>query len=643
MIKQETIREIQSKIDILDVVGSFVNLKKRGANYLGVCPFHNERTPSFTVSASKEIYKCFGCGKSGNAISFIMEHEKLAYAEALRWLANRYNIEIEETEYTAEQIQEKQTAESLIILNEFAKKYFVNQLHQTEEGKNLALSYLQTRGMDAQIVEKFEIGYCPENGHAFNAEALKNQFDKELLIRSGLCTQKGDSLLDNYRGRIIFPIHNINGKIVGFGARHIGNVAQGPKYINTPENEVYVKSRLLYGTFFAKQAIAKQAECLLVEGYTDVTGMHQAHIENVVASGGTSLTVDQLRIIKKYTENLTIVYDGDDAGVKAATRGLNLALEEGLLVKVVLLPNGNDPDSYAKQFGSDALARFIADNKEDIIIFQLKVLLKEAGADTNQKSKAVNTIAETIAKLNRLEDFTRRQDYIKKCSQILQIEEAGLINLVNKFARESLIKQTRQQKTEDINDLLVDNTVQEFTDDLVFPAANVQEMSFAKVLIEFGHLNYNQNQLVSDYLLTEIDIEDNIHDTEAFNLISTYVALKQNGLQPQTKDIIYHADEKIAKAASDLLQEKYVISPHFEDIEKRKIPTREDNYLTEVEKVVFNLKLRKLEQMKHENLRDMEQLNTEEQMERLLVNIEIEKMLTALTKQKTNAFINWKK
>ena len=320
MISPNTIQQITSRIDIIDVVGEFVKLKKRGTNYMGLCPFHNEKSPSFTVSPAKEIYKCFGCGKSGNTITFLMEHEKYSYVEALKWLAARYHIEVEETQSSPEQKLLVQTADSLHIINQFAQKFFADQLFNTEDGQDIALSYLKERGFREDVLNKFQVGYNPDAKDKLTRELLSNQFNKELLPKTGLVSfRNGDEMVDNYRGRIIFPIHGTSGKIIGFGARVIGKSDRGPKYINTPENEVYSKSKILYGTYFAKSAIDKADECLLVEGYTDVVSLHQAGIENVVASGGTSLTTDQLRLIKKYTNNLTIIYDGDSAGVKAGT------------------------------------------------------------------------------------------------------------------------------------------------------------------------------------------------------------------------------------------------------------------------------------------------------------------------------------
>ncbi|MGB2995239.1 MAG: DNA primase, partial [Ferruginibacter sp.] len=442
MISQNTIQQILSRIDIVEIVGSFVKLKKRGANYLGLCPFHNEKTPSFTVSPAKEIYKCFGCGKSGNSIGFLMEHEKYSYAEALRWLANKYNVTIEEKEINPEQQQQQLASDSLYIINGFAQKFFSDALIDTDEGKDIGLSYLKHRGFREDTIKKFQLGYNPDAKDKFAIAALAAQFNPELLQKSGLIVLRDNKPADNYRGRIIFPVHNQSGKVLGFGARLIKGNDKAPKYINSPENEIYVKSKILYGSYFARQAIDKADECLLVEGYTDVVSLHQAGIENVVASGGTSLTPDQLRLIKKYTRNLTIIYDGDNAGIKAALRGLNLALEEGLNVKLVLIPDGEDPDSYVNKTGTENFKKFVHENKKDFVLFQLEISLKDAANDPAKRSFAVNQVAETLSKINRAEDFIRRQDYIRQVAQILQVEEAGLHALVNKLVREKISKES---------------------------------------------------------------------------------------------------------------------------------------------------------------------------------------------------------
>ncbi|MDP4129449.1 MAG: DNA primase, partial [Bacteroidota bacterium] len=440
MISPQTIQQILSRIDITEIIGGFVKLKKRGANYLGLCPFHNEKSPSFTVSPAKEIFKCFGCGRSGNSISFLMEHEKYSYVEALKWLASKYNVEIEETESSPEVKLQQQTADSLYILNGFAQQFFTGVLLQDEEGQNIGYSYLKERGFRGDIIQKFQLGYNPAAADAFASAAMAAQYNPEIVQKSGLVVWRDGKPFDNYRGRIIFPIHNQSGKIAGFGARIIRNNDRAPKYINTPENEIYVKSRILYGSYFARQAIDKLDECLLVEGYTDVISLHQAGIENVVASGGTSLTPDQLRLIKKYTSNLTILYDGDAAGIKAAHRGMDLAFEESLQVKLVLIPNQEDPDSYVRKHGAAAFLQLISENKKDFILFQLETSLTAAADDSNRKAQLVNQIAETISRINKAEDFTRQQDYIRRSSELLKIDENGLNTLVNKFIRERVSK-----------------------------------------------------------------------------------------------------------------------------------------------------------------------------------------------------------
>src|SRR5699024_2561333 len=351
MISQESIRKVQDRIDIIDIVGSFVKLKKRGVNYLGLCPFHNERTPSFTVSPSKEIYKCFGCGISGNAISFLMEHEKYTFLEAIRWLAEKYDVELEETEASPEAKEAQQLSESLFIVNHFAQKHFTENLFETEEGLTIGKTYFEKRGFSEETMHTFQLGYAKDDWNDFTKAALNNKYKLEFLEKSGLTIVKNDKQFDNYRGRVIFPIHNQSGKVIGFGARILKKNKKAPKYINTPENEIYEKRRVLYGMYQARQTIGKLDECFLVEGYTDVISMHQTGIENVVASSGTSLTEEQLRLIKKYTNNLTIIYDGDAAGIKAALRGLDMALEQSINVRLVMLPDGEDPDSFAQSIG----------------------------------------------------------------------------------------------------------------------------------------------------------------------------------------------------------------------------------------------------------------------------------------------------
>lgn len=601
----------------MDVVGNFVKLKRRGTNYLGLCPFHNEKTPSFTVSPSKEIYKCFGCGKSGNAIGFVMDHEKFTYPEALKWLANRYNVEIEETESSPEYKEQQQVADSLHIINQFAARYFSKQLLETEEGQLNALEYLKERGFNDATIEKFQIGYCPDAGDAFTKEAIKQQYSSELLKKSGLSAERNGQLVDNYRGRIIFPIHNQSGKIIGFGARVIGSSDRGPKYINTPENELYVKSKILYGSYFARHPIDKADECFLVEGYTDVTAMHQAGVENVVASGGTSLTSDQLRLIRKYTNNLTIIYDGDNAGIKAALRGLDLAIEEGLNVQLVLVPDKEDPDSYVKKVGADAFRTFVKEHKKDFILFQLDISLQDAGSDSNKKAAVVNQIAESISKLNRAEDFTRQQDYIKRCSHLLKIDEQGLTALVQKFSREKIGKEEKKlQRDEIAQEQSISDEQQEAVIDLLFKD-EMNEQAVLRSLIEFGSKTWNEEMTVAAYIFDEIEkdgLEELFDNKLLLKLLQHYKHIYQEGQSPTEKHFLYHADPSINQIAVSLLTEKHSISPNWDKFYKGEILGREDKYKEEVVSCMTYLKLKKIKRLILENQRDLESNPAEDDM-----------------------------
>lgn len=639
IIAQNTIQQILSRVDIIDIIGTFVKLKKRGANYLGLCPFHNEKSPSFTVSPAKEIYKCFGCGRSGNSISFLMEAEKYSYVEALRWLANKYGVEIEETETSPEYKQQQQAADSLYIINNFAQQFFSTQLFETNEGQDIALSYLKQRGFREDTIKKFQLGYNPEAKDTFSKAALAAQYNQEYLLKSGLVNNREDILYDNYRGRIIFPIHNQSGKVLGFGARIIKKNDKAPKYINTPENEIYVKSKVLYGSYFARQPIDKADECLLVEGYTDVVSLHQAGIENVVASGGTALTPDQLRLIKKYTNNLTIIYDGDNAGVKAALRGLDLALEEGLNVQLVLIPDGEDPDSYVNKVGSSAFATFIATNKKDVILFQLNIALAEAGNDNNKKSLVINQIAETIAKINKLEDFSKQQAYIKQSAEILKIEESGLIALVNKHIKEKVYKdETKAFRNQEFLNEAVDNALQIDNDAALLLSKDEQhERAMVRSLLEFGNKPWNDEETVAKYMFAEIaenQLSDLIDNKNLVRLLDTYKIWYDNGIEPTTKNFLYHDDVELSTLAVSIMDFNYEISPNWSAHFEGHIPTREDLFKEEVFSTLNYLKLRKIKRLIDENQRELEKaIGNDEQMICLQTHQHLKQVEMELTKQ----------
>ncbi len=635
MISPQTIQQITSRIDIIDIIGEFVKLKKRGANYLGVCPFHNEKTPSFTVSPSKEIYKCFGCGKSGNSISFLMEHEKYSYVEALRWLANRYNVEIEETERSPEQLVIAQTTDSLYAINHFAQRFFTEQLH-SEEGKANALSYLQERGFTAATIEKFQLGYNPQARNTFAQTAIQQQFNQDVLLKSGLVVNRNDELADNYRGRIIFPVHNNTGKVIGFGARVIGKADKAPKYINTPENELYIKSRILYGLYQARMQMDKADECLLVEGYTDVISLHQAGIENVVASGGTSLTTDQIRLVKKYTNNLTIIYDGDSAGVKAALRGLDMALEEGLNVRLVLIPDNEDPDSYVNKVGMKAFNEFVAANKKDFILFQLEVMLREAGTDVTRKSQVVNQIAETLSKISKAEDFTRQQDYIKQCASLLRIDETGLTNLVNKYKRDKISREekklpfdeaeTIRQNSQQPEDVLDQDVTALLNKDAAI------ERNVLRVLLEYGLRTNDAGRTLAEYVFEELE-QFHFDVPEFEQLYQQYKTQYEAGLEPSAKAWLYHPDDQIRQIVVNITMTPHELSQKWDEVMEGMNIVNRDVSAQDVHISVQYFKLRKLKKMLEENQRDMETATGDALMSLIMIHKQLKEFEQQITSQ----------
>ena len=430
---------------IVDVVGDFVTLRKRGANHIACCPFHNEKTPSFSVSGSKGIYKCFGCGKSGTAVGFVMEHENMTYTEALKYLAKKYHIEVVEKEESAEEIAKKQRSESLYLVSEYAGKFFQDSM-KTQEGQTIAYQYFRSRGLEDETIRKFGLGWSPLKRTSLSDAAREAGYKEEFLIETGVSIKYDDGrLVDRFHDRVMFPVHSVSGRIIAFGGRTLKTDKSVAKYVNSPESEIYVKSRSLYGIYFAKNEISRQDRCILVEGYLDVLSMHQLGIKNVVASSGTSLTVDQIRLIRKFTNNITIIYDGDGAGIKAALRGIGLILKEGLNVKVVLLPDGMDPDDFARRNTLDDVKDYIASNEQDFIGFKTDLLLGEAGGDPLKKANLINDVADTIA---LIPDAVIRAVYVKTCADKFEIDEQILTDRVNKARDEMLIADRRQAERE---------------------------------------------------------------------------------------------------------------------------------------------------------------------------------------------------
>ena len=433
MIDNATISRIMDAAQIVEVVSEFVTLRKRGVNYIGLCPFHNERTPSFSVSPSKGVCKCFSCGKGGNVVRFIMEHEQLTYVEALKWLAKKYGIEVKEREQTDDERKAQSLRESLFVVNQFANEYFQRTLWESQEGQSIGMTYFRTRGFRDDIIKKFQLGYSTDSRYALAAEAVKKGYKEEYLEKTGLCYRNQEGRLrDRFWGRVIFPVHTLSGKVVAFGGRVLSAATKNVqmKYVNSPESDIYHKSRELYGIFFAKQSIVKHDCCFLVEGYTDVISMHQSGIENVVASSGTALTSDQIRLIRRFTQNITVLYDGDSAGIKASLRGIDMLLEEGMNIKVCLLPDGDDPDSFARKHNASEYQEYIHSHETDFIRFKTSLLIEEAGRDPLKRANLINSIVKSISVIP---EAITRSVYIRECSQMLQMDEKVLIDAVGKL------------------------------------------------------------------------------------------------------------------------------------------------------------------------------------------------------------------
>lgn len=448
MIDQGTIDRILDAAQITDVVSDFVTLRKRGVNYVGLCPFHDDKTPSFYVSPAKGLCKCFSCGKGGNAVHFIMEHEQMSYPEALKFLAKKYGIEIKERELSNEEKIAQSERESLFVVNNFALEYFQHILRNHVDGRSIGMAYFRSRGFRDDIIEKFQLGYCTESHNALAEEALRKGYKKEFLIKTGLCYETEDHRLrDRFWGRVIFPVHTLSGKVVAFGGRVLANATKGikVKYVNSPESEIYHKSNELYGIYFAKQAIVKQDRCFLVEGYTDVISMHQSGVENVVSSSGTALTPGQIRMIHRFTNNMTVLYDGDAAGIKASIRGIDMLLEEGMNIKVCLLPDGDDPDSFARKHNATEFQEFIQKNETDFIRFKTNLLLEDAGKDPIKRAEL---IANLIQSISIIPEAIVRDVYIKECAQLLHVEDKLLVSEVAKRRETQAKKQTERIERE---------------------------------------------------------------------------------------------------------------------------------------------------------------------------------------------------
>lgn len=569
MIDRQTIERILDAAQIVDVIQDFVPLKKRGVNYLGLCPFHNEKTPSFTVSPSKEIFKCFGCGKVGNVVNFIMEHEHLNYPDALRHLAKKYHIEIVEKEVSAEDLEKQNERESLLVLSAYAARQFSENLFNSEEGKAVGLSYFRERGFRESTLKKFEVGYSFEGRDALTKKALDDGYQKDFLVKSGLSIEKEDRIFDRFSGRVMFPIHSLSGQVLGFGGRVLKTDAKTAKYLNSPESEIYHKSRILYGIYQARRSISQEDRVYLVEGYTDVMSLHEASIENVVASSGTSLTQEQVRLIKRFTPNITVLYDGDPAGIKASIRGIDIILEEGMNVKIVLLPDGEDPDSYSRKVSNEDFLKFLNENETDFIRFKTQLLLDEAASDPVKKANLIRDIVRSIA---IIPEAITRTVYIKECSTLLGIQEAVLYHEVGKIRQQrSFQDRNRYPVPEDLPvppPMIPSQPVKtEFT-------TYISEKEIIRLLLKFGsseldrHINAEDGQeeitAVSDYIVHDI-ISDNLafDDPVLQQIFDEFRFASEQGIFIEDKHFVKHADPVISTLAADMLSEPHTLSKIF--------------------------------------------------------------------------------
>ncbi len=562
MIDHATIERILDAAEISDVVSDFVSLRKRGVNMLGMCPFHNEKTPSFTVSPAKGIFKCFGCGKAGNSVNFIMEHESLTYPEALKWLAKKYHIDVVEHEDTEEQKQLNDERESLMIVSGFAQKYFTRYLWEENEGRTIGLSYFRERSFRDDIMKKFEVGFAPDGKTPFTDAAQKEGYKIEFLEKTGLTIKRDDWIRDRFAGRVMFPIHNLAGRVIAFGGRILKENKETAKYLNSPESEIYHKSKVVYGIFQAKREISKTDRCYLVEGYTDVLSMHQAGIENVVASSGTALTVDQIRLIKRFTPNITIIYDGDEAGIKASLRGIDLVLEEGMNVKVLLLPDKEDPDSYAKKMGASGFAKYIHDNETDFIQFKTRLLLKDTEKDPVAKARLISDVIRSVAVIP---DTITRSVYIKECSKLLDVNEEVLYTEVQKQKRKQsddlkiigIREQTRKaaRQTETPKEIKPNQFLEE---ELVYLRFLLKFCNFP--LFELEGENPGEIELITvgEFMISELKKDDLISENALFRRIFQEVEenLGNKSFDPW-KHFIYHPNGEVSALATDLLSEKH--------------------------------------------------------------------------------------
>ncbi|WP_276359061.1 DNA primase [Daejeonella sp. H1SJ63] len=628
MIPKDTVDKIIETSRIEEVVGDFVSLKRRGTSMIGLCPFHNEKTPSFHVSVGKGIYKCFGCGKGGDSVRFIMDHEKATYPEALRYLANKYGIEIAEVENTPEEQAINDRRESLYIVSAWAAKFFQGQMLETDEGKSIGLSYFKERGFRDDIIKKFELGYSPDVWDALTQQGIKEGYNIQFLEETGLTIRKdNEKFYDRFRGRVMFPIHSFTGRVIGFGGRTLKTDKAVPKYVNSPESDIYHKSNVLYGLFFAKKSMRDEDNCYLVEGYADVLSVHQAGVENVVASSGTSLTIEQIRLIGRFTKNITILYDGDEAGIKASLRGLDMILEEGLNVKVVLFPDGHDPDSYVQKFGSSAFKTHIEQNKKDFILYKTSILLKDAGTDPIKRAGIIREVVESIAKIP---DGIKASVFVRECSSLLQIEERVLISELNKIRLGRVKKESNSFTPQPEPEFIPQPDSSELN--AVTDSDDAQEKEIVRLLLNYGHELVHWDDITDTYIAPYIigNLSDVTFDNPlCVRVIDEYKSLLEDGKLPSEQDFIKHSDHEIADLAISMVSSPYILSENWYAKRKIYVKNESENLKSTILGGIFHLKKRKvdgiLKKIREEIQSEPDAVNQEILMRRYMQVKEVEK------------------
>lgn len=618
MISRETIEEIKNRVDIIDVVSDFVTLKRAGQNYKALSPFTNEKTPSFYVVPSKGIFKDFSSGKGGDAITFVMEHEGMAYVEALRYLAKKYGVEIkEEGAGSPQELAHQSEREGLYIVMNFAREHYRRLLFGHSEGKSIGLSYFRERGFNDRTIEKFELGYSLNQWDDLTRTALANGYSEAMLERSGLMVKKDDGKkYDRFRGRVIFPVHNLSGKVIAFGARILTKEKDQPKYINSPETDIYHKSQVLYGMFQAKNAIRREEFCYLVEGYTDVISLHQADIENVVASSGTSLTEDQIKLMRRFTENVTVLYDGDAAGIKAALRGIDLVLKGGLNVRIVLLPDGEDPDSFSRKMGSTELKQYLKDHTQDFISFKIGLYSKDAANDPIKKAEAIREIVTTISVIP---DPIKRTVYLQETSNLLKIQETILFTELNKILIGDRHKREEEQKREERRQPAPDIEVPPDKKEAVNPE-ELQEREMVRLLLNYADSELEEDVDLLTFFISEFEDIEFLNESYAF-IYNAFLRGKNEGKLIDSAYFMDNAPEKIKGIVADLTLRKYYTSPHWSTKYHIYFADEKENIQQHAHQNVLRKKYRYIQRLIEENkekLKDAEKRISEKEIDELL-------------------------